>query len=621
MKLGYQEAQCIEVDHPDRLYITDNFVVTHNTVGACGIFDYIMYIYGRNIEMSLYTKDAALVQANVSRIKTMRDALPDYLYHPQITDIDNKEGLSYERFGNKYLTKIARNDRQNADNVGRGITTPVVHIDEPGFCTNIDITYPVMMLSTTAAVANARARGQPHSNILTTTAAPIDTVRGRYTFDMVNRAMPFTEKLYDLKNTEELRQIVHANSGNNMINGTFSYMMLGKTKEWYENACRISETTKEVNDRELLNMWTAGSETGIIDAETLRIINAHRHEPNFTEIIQDYVVKWYIPEGDVRSNAFHQKRFILGMDSSENIGEDFTTLVMVDVSDMSVVCAFRCNESNTIKMGMFIAEFLIKYQNVTFIPERNSTGTAIIDVVTLVFQKNRINAFRRIFNQVVQNRKDPDMARISIDDPDNIDTSIKKHLGFRTTGKTRPFLYKNTLKKAASLNATRIYDVTLISELSALSTVNGRIDHSEGRHDDLVIAYLLCCWLIFFGENLNYYGIDVRSILMNVTADGSTIDPIHRDRQLEVRRSIRYYEELIQTTESPILKNTYRQRILLLQNELDHTLTVEPIGVSKVSQDVKEYGNTLYTPQEFARTANTSRGTEQTLRQLMQFIH
>ena len=30
-KIGFEEAQCIHVDHPDHLYITDNFITTHNT--------------------------------------------------------------------------------------------------------------------------------------------------------------------------------------------------------------------------------------------------------------------------------------------------------------------------------------------------------------------------------------------------------------------------------------------------------------------------------------------------------------------------------------------------------------------------------------------------------------
>ena len=35
--VGKKEAQCIYIDHPDHLYITDNFVVTHNTETPLGL--------------------------------------------------------------------------------------------------------------------------------------------------------------------------------------------------------------------------------------------------------------------------------------------------------------------------------------------------------------------------------------------------------------------------------------------------------------------------------------------------------------------------------------------------------------------------------------------------------
>lgn len=598
-------------------YIAIQHRQSGKTVLACGIVTEVMYIGGHNIETTLLTKDSDLVQANVGRIKTMREALPPYLIHKQVRDTDNKEGLSYEQLKNRYRTAIAKADKQGADNLGRGMTSPLIHIDEPGSCNNIDITYPVMMLSTIAAVANARANNQPHSNLLTTTAANIDTARGRFTYDMVNRAMPMTETIYDLKDNAAAKQLVYANSKNNMINGTFSYMMLGYTQAWYEEARRISDASDEVNDRELLNVWKAGSEASILDAETIRLLNANKHEPAHTEIIHDYVVKWYIPLSFIQSAQFTAKRYILGMDSSENIGQDFTTLVMIDVEDMAVVCTFRCNESNTIKLGYFIAEFLIRYPNVTFIPERNSTGGAIVDAIVLVLQSNRINPFRRIYNEVTQNRDDPEMMRIDLEDPEILNTSVKKNLGFRTTGKSRPFLYKNTLKKAASLNATRIFDTTLIGELSTLSAVKGRIDHSEGGHDDTVIAYLLACWLIFFGKNLRYYGIDVRLIMTSITLDGMTIDPKIRDRQLELRRAAKYYQDLIETTQSAVIKNTYRQKLLLVQSQIDSSITMEPIGVAKVTQDVRDYGNTHYTPQEFAHTTQQKQNNNHLLRQMV----
>lgn len=35
--VGQEEAQCIMIDHPDHLYITDDYIVTHNTVSGCSI--------------------------------------------------------------------------------------------------------------------------------------------------------------------------------------------------------------------------------------------------------------------------------------------------------------------------------------------------------------------------------------------------------------------------------------------------------------------------------------------------------------------------------------------------------------------------------------------------------
>ena len=594
---------------------------TGKTISACSIVTWVMWIAGYNIEVTLYTKDNKLVQANVARIKTMRDALPPYLIFPTNKDTDNKEGLSYTKLLNRYMTAIAPSSKQDADNLARGMTSSVIHGDEPGFCDNIDISYPVMMFSTLTAVRNARERGQPHSNLWTTTAAPTDTTRGRFAFNMVNRAMPFAESLYDVKDRDALQHIVDANSANGMVNGTFSYLMLGYDRSWYENAVRISEAPQDVNDRELLNIWSSGTELSILDPALIQLINANRREPDHVEIIDDYAVKWYVTENFRNSAEFFQRRYILGMDSSENIGEDFTTLVMIDVADMGVACTFRCNESNTIKIGLFIAAFLMKYSNVTFIPERNSTGGAIIDVITMVFQTNRINPFRRIFNQIVQKRnEDENMAKISIDSPDAADTTVKKHLGFRTDGKTRGYLYRNTLKKAVGMNATRIFDNILVSELSALSVENGRIDHKEGGHDDTVIAYLLCCWLIFFGENLHYYGIDVRLILMSVTSDGMIVDPAYRDQQLALRRNIKHYEELFDSAQSPVMKNTYRQKIMFLQSHIDPSISVEPIGVATIGHDVKEYGDMIYTPQEFARQSRKSNDIDVTLRQLMKWI-
>ena len=42
---------------------------------------------------------------------------------------------------------------------------------------------------------------------------------------------------------------------------------------------------------------------------------------------------------------------------------------------------------------------------------------------------------------------------------------------------------------------------------------NGRVDHGNGMHDDLVIALLLTYWFITRTRNLHNYGINTRDIL------------------------------------------------------------------------------------------------------------
>lgn len=42
---GFGEAVCISVDNPSKLYVTDDFIVTHNTTAASGFGDYLKYAY------------------------------------------------------------------------------------------------------------------------------------------------------------------------------------------------------------------------------------------------------------------------------------------------------------------------------------------------------------------------------------------------------------------------------------------------------------------------------------------------------------------------------------------------------------------------------------------------
>jgi hypothetical protein len=56
-------------------------------------------------------------------------------------------------------------------------------------------------------------------------------------------------------------------------------------------------------------------------------------------------------------------------------------------------------------------------------------------------------------------------------------------------------------------------DRALILQILGLEIRNGRVDHGEGEHDDLVIAWLLSYWILSLGKNLKHYGIEPNRIL------------------------------------------------------------------------------------------------------------
>lgn len=547
---------------------------TGKTIGKLGLDTWVLYFHGRSLIHALLTKDSKLRQENVSRIKAMRDLLPAWLVHHQTQDEDNKEGLHYKAFRNTYKTHVGLADRIKAAGVGRGDTYNTLHFDEAGFVSNIRITHAVIVASHGEGRIAGKEQGMVHAKVYTTTAAPTSTDSGEYAYGLLSEGMPFTEKIYDCANVEEAAALLDANSTNMLLNGTWSYLQLGKTKAWFIQQTRTLGASEEDIDRDFLNIWKADTALSVLPKDIVRKMRLAAIEPVWLDIDKNgYVFNWYIPREEVESLAFRERALVLAMDSSENIGRDFTALVLLDPATMTTVATFRCNESNLIRLGETVGDFLVRHPRIVFIPERKSSGPALIDQIVLILRKNGFNPFYRIFNAIVQDKEK--MDRFDVRDPNLAETVAKKHLGFQTTGASRPYLYKNVLNKATRLNHRRILDRTIVTELSSLNVVKGRIDHVSGAHDDLAIAYLLACWLVYEGRNLSLYGLEVQDFLVEADEVGVT----ERVReQAEIRRRITHYEGLKKAAATDLMRTHYASRIASLSARVDEAAIGEPVA-------------------------------------------
>lgn len=507
------------------------------------LMTYLLNIACQETEINLLTKDDTLRAANLIRLKDIQMELPFYLRQHGKGDVGNTEELSIKSLGNRYRGHLPNKSPKMALNVGRGLTSPIFQIDEAAFFANIGISMPAALAAGTAARDLARRRGTPYGTIITTTAGKKDDRDGAYVYDMVQKSATWTELFLDCKNEEELRATIRRNSpkGELRVNCTFNHRQLGYTDEWLRNAIEEANVSGEDADRDFGNVWTSGSQMSPLPVHLATIIRESQVSEFHTEIsLQGYVTRWYLPPERIAGTMANGK-FIISVDSSDAAGGDDIGLKIRSVRTGEVVAAGNYNETNLIMFSEWLCEWLIKYENLTLIIERRSSGAMILDYLLLMLPSKGIDPFRRIYNTVVQNADENPKAYEEINKPmymrdAEVYTRNKRSFGFATSGTgvtSRTELYSTTLLNAAKLTGDKVRDQKTIDQILGLVIRNGRVDHAPGGNDDMVIAWLLGAWLLLNGRNLQFYGINPREILVENRQNQETNNPMARYEQAQ----------------------------------------------------------------------------------------
>jgi hypothetical protein len=471
-----------------------------------------------------------------------------------------------------------------AQNVGRGATSPYIHIDESPFIPNVHKSHPVLMHATGTARDNSEEAGTLYGTIYTTTAGKKDSKEGKYMHKFIFSGWYWNEVIFDCKDKAEAKRLVTLNSpkGRCLINGTFSHRQAGKTDEWLRQRILLSDATPEEIDRDLLNKWTSGTESSALSTQLLEIINSSEREPCYTTVsVDQYIIRWYITR-DEAMTRMSQGHYVLGLDSSNAVGRDANALVLVDVRDMSIIATATISEANLHTFALWLAEFLMKYQNVTLVIENKSSAQGIIDTVAAKLTTKGIDPFKRLYNAVVDNYKLREEDYKEICKPvlyrtDGVYLKHKSKFGFMSTGDSRVFLYNTVLQDAVKSTGHLIKDEGVSNELKGLIIKNGRVDHPTGGHDDSVIAWLLTHWFIKHSKNLEHYGINQLECLSLVSNSGTTVT----DEELITRKKLARLNVEIDN-----LKND-----LMSAPSIIDTMRIERLLAHRVSQ-AQELGDT-----------------------------
>lgn len=545
---------------------------TGKTISSEALIVSLMYFIYKNTRIKLFTHSTDLIGENMEKFKLIRDELPPYLIlESKKGDVENKEEVRYGALNNTYATKTAQQTVAGAYNAGRGGTVLVNQFDEMPFCANIDISYPVLMNAKNAAVQSAREAGLPFADLITTTAGRLDSKSGKYVYEIMTKCLYFSEKFYDFETRAELMHALEKGSMNSMLFAEYSYRQLGYTTDWANRIIRENNLKGDEILRDIENKWTSGSEHPAVDKDLLELITDYKIDPVEVKTINDYVFRWYEPEDSVWSAK--DRYFVIGMDTSENIDRDFTTIHMLDVADLSTVMTSRCNDQELIKLAMYIANLLKEHKNVVLVPERKSTATVLISLICAELWKAGINPFTRIYNRVFQFRNVEPYSKIDVNTTYASEGPHKKHIGFTTaaTGEnSRDALYKLTMNKALRLNYAKVRDKNLIDELKSLTLTDmGRIDHSVAGHDDSVIAFLLAAWFVIHGKNHYLYGFPDHVKLSRISADGGVVDVSRANRQRTLGIRITELSRQIYATGDAVVRASLLKEKNFLERQLE----------------------------------------------------
>jgi hypothetical protein len=169
--------------------------------------------------------------------------------------------------------------------------------------------------------------------------------------------------------------------------------------------------------------------------------------------------------------------YILGIDTSEGVGNDSTGMVVLDTNTMDVVAVF---EDRTVRPDQ-VAEMAIKISNVYngayIIPERNGSG------LTTVLKLQELG-----YNNVYRDTT-----------IDKISNKVRDQMGWRTTSTSRDLMIDD-FKELFEEGEIGLNDSGIVGQMMTfVRKENGKREHEDGKHDDLLFALMLCV------QGLKYY--------------------------------------------------------------------------------------------------------------------
>jgi hypothetical protein len=245
------------------------------------------------------------------------------------------------------------------------------------------------------------------------------------------------------------------------------------TSTWYRAMCRGMNNDKRMIAQEL-DVSFIGSGGNVIDAKDIEFQEkTNVRKPTYTAGEKKEIWIWEEPQED------HQ--YIMGVDVARGDGEDSSTIVVIDFDTMEQVLEYKSQLQSDL-LGYVVDEYARIYNALVVVDITGGIGVGTINKLmelatpNLYYGESTNKPLDKVTKKIITY------------------TNIGKYPGFNVGPGLRAPVCAH-LEMMIRTGGIKVRSRRLISEMKTFVFKNGRADHQDGYHDDLLMALAYALWI------------------------------------------------------------------------------------------------------------------------------
>lgn len=473
------------------------------------------YSFGTNNSTFIFiNKDSGNAKENLQRLKDIIDCLPEFLRFEQIMEEDengkvklvkaarNATSMKHPITKNRIIIKPKATSYESALSLARGLTSNILHFDEPEFTPYIKTIIENSVSTFETASRNAKKNGAMYCRAFSCTPGDLDTSMGQEAQEVLSHTTKWSEHMYDMRydslndDKNELLQYVKNNGGNGIVYIEYSYKQLGLTDEWLRNMYNKIQNPVVVK-REILLQRIRGSSDSPFDQEDIEYM---------ASMVQPIVDELYLCDHfrfDIYKKLERLTPYLVSIDCSTGTNGDSNAITIINPYTVRPDAEFKCPYIGETQFEKLIIELVQEHlPRACIIIERNSVGDGIIDHLlnspirsSLYFDKNK------------------DLVESNLADQSNVVSMLKrqgdqkKFYGVYTDNKSREDMMAILFRRVAEFKDDFVTKNITDDIAHLVRFKSGKVAAQVGFHDDSIMSYLIGMYVWYHGNNLSMWGI------------------------------------------------------------------------------------------------------------------